>query len=528
MIYVVGSGPAGVACAAALVDAGAEVTVLDVGRRLEHERASALARLRHAEPDAWDPDVVRELAGSPFAPGGGARALKLAYGSSFPYAGADTDLAEQRGTDCVQSFARGGLSTVWGAAVLPASAADVADWPVGHAELVPHYEAVARVLGVAAGPDDLAEPFPVYAAPRPAPPLSRQAERLAAHMARHRATLAARGYVVGRARLALRLEDDAHGRGCRRVGLCLTGCPYGAIWSADEVLGPLIASGRLHYRSGVKVETVTEERGEATVVARADDGSRQSISAERVFVAAGVPSTLAIVLRSLERYDAAVPLRYHPYFLVPALARESVDGVVEERLHTLAQLFVELREPRLSPHWIHLQLYTYNPIVKQRVESALRVLGPLAATVERRLLGRLLVVQGYLAAPSDVGIAARLRRDADGRARLELDGRLPRAVRKRIRALVWRLARDARALGLLPLIPMLHVGRPGEGNHVGACFPMRARPAGLETDRLGRLPDFRRVHLVDASVLPSLPATTLTYTAMANARRIAVDALRES
>src|SRR5438067_595783 len=87
------------------------------------------------------------------------------------------------------------------------------------------------------------------------------------------------------------------------------------------------------------------------------------------------PSTsLGIVLRSLHRYDEAVALRYHTYFLVPALARDRVDGVVAERLHTLAQLFVELREPRLSPHWMHLQIYTYNPTVRERLRAAVRAL----------------------------------------------------------------------------------------------------------------------------------------------------------
>src|SRR5207248_1990768 len=158
-------GPAGVACAAGLVDAGAEVTLLDVGQRLEPARAEQLARLRQTEPEAWDAAAVRALSASPLS-GHRARALKLAYGSSFPYAGADTDLGVQRGTYCVQSFARGGLSTVWGAAVLPAAAEDLRDWPISTADLAPHYEAVGRLLGVGAGADDLTAHFPLYAAPR--------------------------------------------------------------------------------------------------------------------------------------------------------------------------------------------------------------------------------------------------------------------------------------------------------------------------------------------------------------------------
>jgi hypothetical protein len=49
---------------------------------------------------------------------------------------------------------------------------------------------------------------------------------------------------------------------------------------------------------------------------------------------------------------------------------------------------------------------------------------------------------------------------------------------------------------------------------------MRANPGELETDTLGRLPGWRRIHLVDASVLPDIPATQITFSVMANAHRI--------
>lgn len=55
---------------------------------------------------------------------------------------------------------------------------------------------------------------------------------------------------------------------------------------------------------------------------------------------------------------------------------------------------------------------------------------------------------------------------------------------------------------------------------------MRENPGEAETVTLGRLPAWRRVHLVDASVFPSIPASTITYTVMASAHRIAHEAAR--
>jgi hypothetical protein len=46
----------------------------------------------------------------------------------------------------------------------------------------------------------------------------------------------------------------------------------------------------------------------------------------------------------------------------------------------------------------------------------------------------------------------------------------------------------------------------------------------LDSDSLGRPFGWRRIHAVDASVLPSIPGTTLAFPVMANAVRIAEQA----
>ena len=50
---------------------------------------------------------------------------------------------------------------------------------------------------------------------------------------------------------------------------------------------------------------------------------------------------------------------------------------------------------------------------------------------------------------------------------------------------------------------------------------MSKNPGDRETDLLGRPSGFQHVHVVDATTFPSIPSTTITLTAMANAYRIA-------
>jgi len=193
MFYVVGSGPAGISCAKALVDHGAEVTVVDVGRECEREVLDRVGRLRSIDPTQWEPALVEGIGGSMFWDRTSPPPLKSVYGSTFPYALDDSDIGSQVGTSCVQSLAAGGLSNVWGAAVLPYAASDLAGWPIGEEEFCDHYAAVARMMPIAGIRDDLEETFPYYAEPLPGPKSSRQTEQLESRLKRQRARLAARG-----------------------------------------------------------------------------------------------------------------------------------------------------------------------------------------------------------------------------------------------------------------------------------------------------------------------------------------------
>ncbi len=75
-------------------------------------------------------------------------------------------------------------------------------------------------------------------------------------------------------------------------------------------------------------------------------------------------------------------------------------------------------------------------------------------------------------------------------------------------------------VGLIPLTFAARPGAPGSSFHVGASVPMSAAPKAGQSDPLGRPAGWTRLHLIDASSLPAIPATTITFSVMANAHRI--------
>jgi len=142
------------------------------------------------------------------------------------------------------------------------------------------------------------------------------------------------------------------------------------------------------------------------------------------------------------------------------------------------------------------------------------------ASLFQPLLGRLFYAQCYLHSDDSPRMSAELRGE-DGGAVLAVTPGDGSAAARTIAAVVRKLGSLRSLTGLQPIGRMLQIWPQGKGFHVGGSLPMRQHPGELETDPLGRPTGLRRVHVVDASVLPSIPATTITLSAMANAQRIA-------
>ena len=228
-IGIIGSGHTGIATAKALVARGFRPVIFDVGEKLDPERMDVVSRLGRQDRAEWAKTDLETLTQNPTVFGD--RPKRLAFGSDFIYAGSRDAAPLTTVKDGPSpTFARGGFSNVWGAAMLPADDCDIADWPFGRDSLAPHYAEVLKdfPLSADAEGDRLSRRFPLYhSSPKPirlAPQLQVFLERLRlCHSLKDRDDV-----LFGQARLAVRAADDQYGAGCKYCGYCLSGCVYDA------------------------------------------------------------------------------------------------------------------------------------------------------------------------------------------------------------------------------------------------------------------------------------------------------------
>ncbi len=508
----------------ALVARGLPVTMLDGGGELEQEASSALEHLRSLDPSRWHGDETAFLKRN-VAPDRKGIGTKYAYGSDFPYRGVDRfQPMSKTGCDTTSSFAVGGFSNVWGATILPYLQEDTLDWPFPIADLDPHYKAVLSFMDSSAEKDDLASLFSLHGRGDPALRRGRQAEALLRDLQRHRGRLTDQGITFGAARLAVRAAPSEGRPGCVYCGLCMYGCPYGLIYSSASTL-PVLARTTLFNRvPGFIVDRLSEGANGVTIVGRRrDDNAPVELRADRVFLGAGVLSSTRILLRSLEAFDRPVSLKDSQYYLFPMLRYAGEKGVAEEALHTLSQVFLEIRDSEVSPKTVHLQIYTYNDLYAGAIAKSFGKAAWLLRPALGPIISRMLIAQGYLHSDHSRPIEVALERRPAGGDLLRLNGRNERdaEVDAMLGRVVRKVARNRGSIRAAPLGFLLQKTAPGRGYHSGGTFPMRRSPSDLESDILGRPAGFSRVHIVDSSVFPSIPATTITFSVMANAHRIA-------
>ena len=520
MHCVIGSGPAGVACAKALLARGATVRMLDAGLELEPDRARIVRQFADAKPSTWPKGDRARLKGD-MAAGAKGIPLKFAFGSDFPYRETETHIPWRgQDTSVRPSLALGGLSNVWGATLLPYREADIADWPIKSAQLEKHYRAVLELTGLSAQHDDLEEWFPLHCDQPHVLECSQPARLLLHNLNRHRDALRERGWRFGRSRLAVRAADNSRGIGCVYCGFCMYGCPYGCIFNSASTVHELRAENHFSYERDVVVTSVREHSGKVAIEGfHRQTRAPLAFEADRVYLAAGVIPTAQILLRSQSAYDHPLHLRDSQYFLFPLVLARRTRDVQTASLHTLSQVFIELCRPQISRHTVHLQVYTYSDLIGEAVR---KTFGPLARPLERlarQLEERMVIVQGYLHSDESRTMAMTLKRNG-AKDCLHLNALPNPETRRIVKRVLREMLRQSRRLGGIVLPPMLQLAEPGRGFHCAGSFPMRENPQPFESDCLGRPHGWTRVHAVDATVLPGAPATTITFSVMANAHRI--------
>jgi hypothetical protein len=499
---VVGSGPNAVAVTHALLERGLPVMMLDVGATVEPEITSVVSRMARQEPEQWsaaDKALIRRTGFDDKA----ALNPKRAFGSAFAYH-LDAAIEAPAGVRLYGSQAFGGLSNVWGCALLKVKATELSGWPADLAEqVISAYpkigELVRRSIGV-----DIFAPHPE-----------------GTHLS---LSSGARAVLRRSAQLPAPKSDIdifptplAIASTCKACNACMYGCVYGLTYSSRmSVESVFMGNPRFRYAGGVEVQRFIESADGIEIHAiDTKDRRPQVIRGKQLFLAAGLMGTLRIIWNSVPDVSRDLSAQDAACFIIPGFLPSLTAGR-RQRHHGQSHLSADLLVPPFADKPAHFQLYFNNPAVADGLKARLRLLRarPLAALVD--FANRYLVfAQGYL--HSDFGHKLKLAHDAGGQIKVSVEHN-PQAAQA-IDIALSRFVREMRRMGVILLKPFAEV-TPFGGSKTAGALPHASTASPTATDPLGRPPGSKDIFVVDATVLGSVPGRNLTLTTMANAFRI--------
>ena len=518
---VIGSGLCAWAAIQGILRRGGKPLVLDIGDDLEPVREAIRARLSGSSPAEWS-SAGLEFMTEPRT-NRGSVPVKTYLGSTFMYSQDEVPQADgsfHPGSP-PYSTALGGFSRAWGGAYLLPNLSDVADWPVSYELLISSIRQVFRDVATSEPPSPLHRYFPRMREQVSASSLRQDPgqQELLRRLAASSATASTSPLVVGQSNL---MTDTiaSSSKTCHYCGLCNVGCVYESIFSSDQQIKSLLNEGRISYEKDLVVLTVRESGDE--VVVRARDRETEEIrtyTASKVYLAAGAVNSTRILLSSMGMYGSPVQLLKTGSSLELFLTHRPLP-LTWPHTNTQSTVFVDFIHEPSSSHWVHGQLSFPNELILLRLGQKHRLPpGRIRSSLAARIVGGILNTHSSIAQNISLRISAL---DYDGSAPLEVKVTSGDEFARKLAGREFR--KIMRSAGLFPA-PLKATGNAGNfGYHLGGTFPMTESPArDTDTDPFGRPFGWRNIHVVDTSVLPSLPATTIGALASGNAFRIGLE-----
>ena len=514
---IIGSGPSGVSCATALLKKNIKVLMIDSGNELEKNVKNEISKLFNLEYEDWPKDVINKPPSKYYK----GIPLKQCYGSNFIYKISDPYKYHfKKNIGLRPSFAKGGFSNIWGAAIMPCNKNDIADWPIKIKSLSPFYKEVMKLFDVSAQKDNLLKYFPIFKKKLINLNLSEQGEIVHKNLKKNEKQLLKNGFFFGRSRLAFNKTNFSHKKGCIYCGSCLIGCPKKVIYSSLSTLKNLEKNKNFNYLPGITVTSLKEEKSEVFVNGIINKSKKKILlKSKKVFVGAGVLQTTLIIANTLKLKEYNFEIKDKTLVYLPLLLNKSIPNIYNSKINTLAQFFFEIKDKKLSEKFIHAQLYLYNQLYNREINKFLFPLKLLFPKFLERLTSKLAILQIYL--PSSESSKIVFKYNSSNPYKFDLKEKKNKNTKKLIKKVLKKIKLNKSMTGLYPLTFLNKVLPVGHSFHSGGTLPMsKKKNPRLCSDILGRPNNLKRIHCIDASVLPSIPSTTVTLTVMANAFRI--------
>ncbi len=533
---VVGSGPAGAIAAKTLVDAGKDVTMINVGFTPDKEKQTpkdkSFKNLRlhddnqyryitgnHGEGIAWGT-----------ASGDVARGAQITLPRQYMIKDVDRLMPTSSRTFFpIQSLGYGGLGIGWGLQCWEYSDQDLISMGLPNDKIKRAYDEVSKIIGISATKDDAA-PYTIGELKnfQPSTKTDRNHQLILAAYRKHKKTFLKKGAYVGRTPLAILTKTLKDRKAYRYLETDFYSDADKSAWRPYLTIDELRKTPRFHYIDNRLVVSFSEKGG-LIHLKTLDINTQQKVAytCKKLILAAGAMGTARIVIRSQAGVGTKVPILSNPHSYVPAIQPTLFGKGYEDKKPNMGQVSYFVDPDGNDSNLSVMSSYGYQSLMLFRVIAQIPF-----NFVDARLLTRY-ILPGLIVAiiqhpdyPSK-NKYLKLVKDSTSPTGDKLEARFSLSEKDEHH---WderekQLTSIMRRLWTFP-IKRLRTEH-GSGIHYGGTLPFSDKRQKLHLAPSGKLYGTKSVFVADSSGFKYLPGKGLTFTIMANAYTVAKDILGE-
>ena len=426
----------------------------------------------------------------------------------------------------LQSTGRGGLGVSWGANCFEFDAQELDKIGLPVQEIQEIYKALSKDIGVSGPAHSDIHRFVSPQSHLQSPlDLDGNSSKIYSEYKKKRLKLNSLGFYLGPSVLAVLTESKGHRQPNLYHDMDFWTDQGRSVYRPQFTLEKLIENSNLTYfpqHLCLKIKTQSDGTTRIKFFCLKDQTERE-YHARKVILAAGAINSAKVVLNSKNDFETELPFLCNPNHWIAGINLKTLGKSVPDRRHSLSQLTAVKERTDDEKDYLVAHFYSYRSLLMYRLVKEVPFDPFVSLQLFRLLLTSLTVINLHF---SDHGHDKTrfklLDQGPHGTLQFKNEGNKKR--RDEDRAEEEAFLKNLLSLWIVPM----KVRRPPRGSsiHYAGTLPRTDAETPYGTKPSGELWGFPGVYVADSSSWRFLPAKGLTFTLMANARRVAQELLK--
>jgi len=275
---------------------------------------------------------------------------------------------------------------------------------------------------------------------------------------------------------------------------------------------------KINYIPNIKVKSFDELNNEITIYAENLEINKMvEFKGKYLFLGSGSISTMKILMNTL-KIKKDITLASKDQYVAPIYLKFKSELDYKQNYNTLSEIFIEVNDNEICENNVHIQIYPFSDIVLSFLPFFKKFFSKYFNFIFRRLMIAQILIPSKFSPLINVTLSEKNS--------LILKSQKNKTSSKIIKNLIKKI-NQKKSLGFRILNNLMIKLSIGGSQHLGSSFKMNRDPKIFETDIYGRPFGFKNVHVIDATVLPSLPTATIVFASMSNSLRIAKKVIKK-